>query len=83
MGAASGGVDSTVAVKRIKEATGSRSHAVLVDHCLIRLDECAGAKEAIGKYLGVDIPVAGKIRGWSVWSYRPWGEEVVHWRHLR
>lgn len=34
-----------------------RSHAVLVDHGLMRLDECAQVKETLGKHLGIDLTV--------------------------
>lgn len=40
--------------------TNSRSpysHAVLVDHGLMRLNECAEVKETIGKHLGIDLTV--------------------------
>ncbi|SPO01492.1 probable GMP synthase [Cephalotrichum gorgonifer] len=57
LGAVSGGVDSTVAAKLMKEAIGDRFHAVLVDHGLMRLDECAQVKETIGKHLGIDLTV--------------------------
>lgn len=33
------------------------SHAVLVDHGLMRLDECAQVKETLGKHLGIDLTV--------------------------
>ncbi|KEZ42885.1 GMP synthase (glutamine-hydrolyzing) [Scedosporium apiospermum] len=57
LGAVSGGVDSTVAAKLMKEAIGDRFHAVLVDHGLMRLNECAEVKETIGKHLGIDLTV--------------------------
>ncbi|RYP70719.1 hypothetical protein DL769_004869 [Monosporascus sp. CRB-8-3] len=57
LGAVSGGVDSTVAAKLMKEAIGDRFHAVLVDHGLMRLNECAEVKETLGEHLGIDLTV--------------------------
>ncbi|KAI5868536.1 GMP synthase [Durotheca rogersii] len=57
LGAVSGGVDSTVAAKLMKEAIGDRFHAVLVDHGLMRLNECAEVKKTLGEHLGIDLTV--------------------------
>ncbi|KAJ0166523.1 GMP synthase [glutamine-hydrolyzing] [Colletotrichum tanaceti] len=40
IGAVSGGVDSTVAAKLMKEAIGDRFHAILVDNGVMRLNAC-------------------------------------------
>ncbi|OAA57540.1 GMP synthase [Niveomyces insectorum RCEF 264] len=57
IGAVSGGVDSTVAAKLMKEAIGSRFHAVLVDTGLMRLNECQEVKETLGRHLGINLTV--------------------------
>lgn len=57
LGAVSGGVDSTVAAKLMKEAIGDRFHAVLVDNGVMRLNECETVKEALSKHLGVNLTV--------------------------
>ncbi|EPE08845.1 gmp synthase [Ophiostoma piceae UAMH 11346] len=61
IGAVSGGVDSTVAAKLMKEAIGDRFHAVLVDNGLMRLDECKQVKETLGKHLGINLTVVDAV----------------------
>jgi GMP synthase (glutamine-hydrolysing) len=62
IGAVSGGVDSTVAAKLMKEAIGDRFHAVLVDNGVMRLDECKTVHDTLTKHLGINLTVvdAGK-----------------------
>lgn len=57
IGAVSGGVDSTVAARLMKEAIGDRFHAVLVDNGLMRLNECAQVKATLGEHLGINLTV--------------------------
>lgn len=57
IGAVSGGVDSTVAAKLMKEAIGDRFHAVLVDNGLMRLDECETVRHTLGEHLGINLAV--------------------------
>ncbi|KJR81520.1 GMP synthase (glutamine-hydrolyzing) [Sporothrix schenckii 1099-18] len=57
IGAVSGGVDSTVAAKLMKEAIGDRFHAVLVDNGLMRLNECQQVKATLGEHLGINLTV--------------------------
>ncbi|CAG8596675.1 936_t:CDS:2 [Acaulospora colombiana] len=57
VGAVSGGVDSTVAAKLMKEAIGERFHAVLVDNGMMRLNECQTVKKQLGDRLGVNLKV--------------------------
>ncbi|KAI9772349.1 MAG: GMP synthase (glutamine-hydrolyzing) [Geoglossum umbratile] len=57
IGAVSGGVDSTVAAKLMKEAIGDRFHAVLVDNGVMRLDECRIVHETLTKHLGINLTV--------------------------
>ncbi|KAL2209168.1 GMP synthase [Sarocladium strictum] len=57
IGAVSGGVDSTVAAKLMKEAIGDRFHAILVDTGLMRLNECEQVKETLDKHLGINLTV--------------------------
>jgi GMP synthase (glutamine-hydrolysing) len=63
IGAVSGGVDSTVAAKLMKEAIGDRFHAVLVDNGLLRKDEAAQVKKTLGENLGINLHVvdAGEL----------------------
>ncbi len=61
IGAVSGGVDSTVAAKLMKEAIGDRFHAVLVDNGLMRLNECQQVKETLGKHLGINLTVVDAV----------------------
>ena len=57
IGAVSGGVDSTVAAKLMKEAIGDRFHAVLVDNGLLRLDEAVSVKKTLNEGLGINLTV--------------------------
>ena len=57
IGAVSGGVDSTVAAKLMKEAIGDRFHAVLVDNGLLRLHEAETVHETLTKHLGINLTV--------------------------
>lgn len=57
IGAVSGGVDSTVAAKLMKEAIGDRFHAVLVDNGVLRLNEAQTVRETLGKHLGINLTV--------------------------
>ncbi|KAK2746939.1 GMP synthase (glutamine-hydrolyzing) [Myotisia sp. PD_48] len=57
IGAVSGGVDSTVAAKLMKEAIGDRFHAVLVDNGVLRLNEAEQVKETLTKHLGINLTV--------------------------
>jgi GMP synthase (glutamine-hydrolysing) len=73
IGAVSGGVDSTVAAKLMKEAIGDRFHAVLVDNGVLRLDEAKTVKETLTRHLGINLTVVdagdlflGRLKG--VWD---------------
>ncbi|KAF2121665.1 GMP synthase [Lophiotrema nucula] len=57
IGAVSGGVDSTVAAKLMKEAIGDRFHAVLVDNGVLRLNEAKQVKETLTQGLGIKLTV--------------------------
>ncbi|CAJ2506818.1 Uu.00g080040.m01.CDS01 [Anthostomella pinea] len=57
IGAVSGGVDSTVGAALLKEAIGSRFHAVLVDNGVMRLNECQQVKETLAEHLGISLTV--------------------------
>lgn len=57
IGAVSGGVDSTVAAKLMKEAIGERFHAVLVDNGVMRLNECKESKIMLEEKLGINLTV--------------------------
>jgi len=57
IGAVSGGVDSTVAAKLMKEAIGDRFHAVLVDNGVMRLNEAQQVQETLAKGLGINLTV--------------------------
>ncbi|KAB5562714.1 class I glutamine amidotransferase-like protein [Coniochaeta sp. 2T2.1] len=70
IGAVSGGVDSTVAAKLMKEAIGDRFHAILIDNGLMRLNECQQVKETLEKHLGINLTVVdsaelflGRLKG--------------------
>lgn len=70
IGAVSGGVDSTVAAKLMKEAIGDRFHAILVDNGVMRLNECKTVKETLTAGLGINLSVVdaseeflGKLKG--------------------
>jgi GMP synthase (glutamine-hydrolysing) len=57
IGGVSGGVDSTVAAKLMKDAIGDRFHAILIDNGVMRLDECQQVKETLGEHLGINLTV--------------------------
>lgn len=57
IGAVSGGVDSTVAAKLMKEAIGERFHAILVDNGLMRLNEVSTVKSTLQEGLGINLTV--------------------------
>ncbi|KAI5288019.1 GMP synthase (glutamine-hydrolyzing) [Ascosphaera aggregata] len=57
IGAVSGGVDSTVAAKLMKEAIGDRFHAVLVDNGVLRLNEAEQVKKTLTEGLGINLTV--------------------------
>ncbi|KAK2765644.1 GMP synthase (glutamine-hydrolyzing) [Arachnomyces sp. PD_36] len=57
LGAVSGGVDSTVAAKLMKEAIGSRFWAVLVNNGVMRLDECEQVRKDLSEHLGINLTV--------------------------
>jgi len=57
IGAISGGVDSTVAGKLLKEAIGDRFHAVLVDNGFMRKNECKDSKAILDDKLGINLTV--------------------------
>ena len=57
IGAVSGGVDSTVAAKLMREAIGERFHAVLVDNGVLRMDEAKLVKETLTENLGIPLTV--------------------------
>lgn len=70
IGAVSGGVDSTVAAKLMKEAIGDRFHAVLVDNGVMRLNECEQVHATLTKGLGINLIIIdasgeflGKLKG--------------------
>ncbi|KAL7619717.1 GMP synthase (glutamine-hydrolyzing) [Parahypoxylon ruwenzoriense] len=58
IGAVSGGVDSTVAARLMKEAIGGRFHAVLVDNGVMRLGECEQVKKTLAEHLGINLTIA-------------------------
>lgn len=57
IGAVSGGVDSTVAAKLMKEAIGDRFHAVLVDNGVLRLEEAETVHQTLTEHLGINLTV--------------------------
>lgn len=57
IGAVSGGVDSTVAAKLMKEAIGGRFHAVLVDNGLLRLGEAEDVRTTLTEGLGINLTI--------------------------
>lgn len=70
IGAVSGGVDSTVAAKLMKEAIGDRFHAVLVDNGVLRLNEAKTVHETLTAHLGIKLTVVdasdlflGRLKG--------------------
>lgn len=62
IGAVSGGVDSSVASRLMKEAIGNRFHAIFVDNGLMRKNEAENVKHALDEGLGINLVVvdAGK-----------------------
>lgn len=70
IGAVSGGVDSTVAAKLMKEAIGDRFHAILVDNGVLRLNEAEQVKKTLSDHLGINLTVVdaserflGRLKG--------------------
>ncbi|KAH3902399.1 GMP synthase [glutamine-hydrolyzing] [Saccharomycodes ludwigii] len=57
IGAVSGGVDSTVAAKLMKEAIGNRFHAIMVDNGVLRMNEAENVKKNLGEGLGINLTV--------------------------
>lgn len=57
IGAVSGGVDSTVAAKLMKEAIGDRFHAVLVDNGVLRGGEAKQVHQTLTEGLGIQLHV--------------------------
>lgn len=57
IGAVSGGVDSTVASRLMKEAIGERYHALLVDNGLMRKNEISTVKDTLISGLGINLTV--------------------------
>ncbi|KAF3022058.1 hypothetical protein G7054_g8138 [Neopestalotiopsis clavispora] len=57
IGAVSGGVDSTVAARLMKEAIGDRFHAILVDTGLMRLNECEQVKKSLSDHLDINLTI--------------------------
>ncbi|CDK27917.1 unnamed protein product [Kuraishia capsulata CBS 1993] len=70
IGAVSGGVDSTVAAKLMKEAIGERFHAIYVDNGVMRKNETVTVKKTLDEGLGINLTVVdagdeflGKLKG--------------------
>lgn len=70
IGAVSGGVDSTVGAKLMKEAIGDRFHAIYVDNGLMRKNETITVKKTLDEGLGINLTVVeagdeflGKLKG--------------------
>ena len=70
IGAVSGGVDSTVGAKLMKEAIGDRFHAIYVDNGLMRKNETVNVKKTLDEGLGINLTVVdagdeflGKLKG--------------------
>lgn len=57
IGAVSGGVDSTVGAKILKEAIGDRFHAIYVDNGLMRKDETKTVYKTMTEGLGINLTV--------------------------
>lgn len=57
IGAVSGGVDSTVGAKIMKEAIGDRFHAIYVDNGLMRLNETEQVYKTLTEGLGINLTV--------------------------
>lgn len=70
IGAVSGGVDSTVGAKIIKEAIGDRFHAIYVDNGVMRKNETESVKKTLDEGLGINLTVVdagdlflGRLKG--------------------
>ncbi|CAK7892649.1 hypothetical protein CAAN1_01S11034 [[Candida] anglica] len=70
IGAVSGGVDSTVGAKIMKEAIGSRFHAIYVDNGVMRLNETENVYKTLTEGLGINLTVVdaadlflGRLKG--------------------
>uniref|UniRef100_A0A093V607 GMP synthase (glutamine-hydrolyzing) n=1 Tax=Talaromyces marneffei PM1 TaxID=1077442 RepID=A0A093V607_TALMA len=63
LGACSGGVDSTVGAKLMREAIGDRFKAILIDNGFMRLNECEEVKKTLEEHLGINLTVvnAGEL----------------------
>ncbi|CCJ29179.1 unnamed protein product [Pneumocystis jirovecii] len=57
IGAVSGGLDSAVAAKIMKEAIGDRFHAIFVDNGMMRLNECFQIVEMLSTCLGINLTI--------------------------
>lgn len=57
IGAVSGGVDSTVGAKIMKEAIGTRFHAIYVDNGLMRKNETEEVYKTLTEGLGINLTV--------------------------
>lgn len=57
IGAVSGGVDSTVVARLMKEAIGDRFHAVLVDNGVMRLNESKDVQKMLQEHLGINLTI--------------------------
>lgn len=57
IGAVSGGVDSTVGAKIMKEAIGDRFHAIYVDNGVMRLNETEQVYKTLTEGLGINLTV--------------------------
>lgn len=82
LGAVSGGVDSTVAAKLLKEAIGDRFHAVLVNNGCMRLNECEQVHETLTKHLGINLTVVDASKEFLdglKGSHRPRTEAQIYW----
>ena len=70
IGAVSGGVDSTVGAKIMKEAIGDRFHAIYVDNGVMRKNETESVKKTLDEGLGINLTVVdagdlflGRLKG--------------------
>lgn len=70
IGAVSGGVDSTVGAKIMKEAIGDRFHAIYVDNGVMRKNETESVKKTLDDGLGINLTVVdaselflGRLKG--------------------
>jgi GMP synthase (glutamine-hydrolysing) len=70
IGAVSGGVDSTVGAKIMKEAIGDRFHAIYVDNGVMRLNETEQVYKTLTEGLGINLTVVdaselflGRLKG--------------------